>query len=185
MSPKIEDAFASMFQNLQEKTGRSLEEWVATARSSGIEKHKELVAYLQNEHGLTYGYANSIALHARQTAPVTQDDLVEAQYAGEKAALRPLYDALLAVVRSFGADVEVSPKKANVSLRRKKQFAILQPSVKTRLDVGLVLKGVEPAGRLEAAGSFNAMVTHRVRLSSLDEVDPELVGWLRRAYDQA
>ena len=88
-------------------------------------------------------------------------------------------------MRSFGTDVEVAPKKANVSLRRNKQFAILQPTVKTRLDVGLVLKEVEPAGRLEAAGSFNAMVTHRVRLSSLDEVDSELVGWLHRAYDQA
>jgi hypothetical protein len=72
-----------------------------------------------------------------------------------------------------------------MSLRRKTQFATLHPSTKTRFDVGLKLKGVPPAGRLEAAGSWNAMVTHRVRLESADGVDKELVGWLRKAYEQA
>ena len=81
-------------------------------------------------------------------------------------------------------DVEVAPKKAYVSLRRAKQFAILQPSTATRLDVGLVLAGVEPTDRLETAGSFNAMVTHRVRLESVDQVDKELMSWLRQAYTQ-
>ena len=86
---------------------------------------------------------------------------------------------------AFGKDVEVSPKKAYVSLRRAKQFGIVQPSTKARLDVGLNLKGVAPAGRLEASGSFNSMVTHRVRVASAKDVDAELIGWLKEAYQSA
>ena len=79
----------------------------------------------------------------------------------------------------------MSPKKAYVSLRRNKQFAIVQPSTATRLDVGLNLKGVAPGGRLEASGSFNSMVSHRVKLDSVKGADKELIGWLKLAYDQA
>ena len=85
----------------------------------------------------------------------------------------------------FGNDIEIAPKKAYVSLRRNKQFALIQPSTKTRVDIGINLKGREPAGRLEASGSFNAMVSHRVRVAGVDEVDEELLGWLRAAYDAA
>jgi Domain of unknown function (DUF5655) len=88
-------------------------------------------------------------------------------------------------VKAFGPDVEFSPKKAYVSLRRAKQFGLIQPTTAARVDVGLVLKGAPAAGRLEAAGSFNAMVTHRVRVASVKEVDSELIGWLRAAYDSA
>ena len=87
--------------------------------------------------------------------------------------------------RAFGGDVEVAPKKAYVSLRRNKQFAIVQPSTAARLDVGLNLKGTAPAGRLELSGSFNSMVSHRIRLDSSQGVDKELIGWLKAAYDQA
>jgi len=138
-----------------------------------------------------HGNANLIAVHARSAAggapaldgPGDGDALVDAQYAGEKAALRPLYDALLKAVRAFGDDVEVPPKKTYVSLRRAKQFAIVQPTTKTRLDVGINLKGATPGGRLEASGSFNGMVSHRVRVEAPGHVDAELVGWLRRAYE--
>jgi predicted transport protein len=99
--------------------------------------------------------------------------------------LRPIYDRLLAAITKFGSDIEVSPKKAYVSLRRGKQFAIVQPSTATRLDVGINLKGVEPTERLEASGSFNAMLSHRVRLSTVAEVDRELLAWLKKAYEAA
>ena len=93
------------------------------------------------------------------------------------------------VIGSFGGDIEFSPKKAYVSVRRKKQFAILQPSTKTRFDIGLNLKGIEPAGKLEKAGSWNAMCTHRVKLESEADLTAEMVadlrGWLKQAYDQA
>ncbi len=111
-------------------------------------------------------------------------DLVAAQYAGAKATLKPLYDVLAATIADLGNDIELSPKKAYVSVRRTKQFAILQPAA-GRIDVGLVLKSTEPTERLEAAGSFNAMVTHRIRVTSVEFIDDELKSWLRDAYTQA
>ena len=179
---------AAMIAGLKEKTGKSLDEWLHVLRSSGLAKHKELVTVLKLQHGLSHGYANMIALQAlgsdRHTAN-DEDALIDSQYAGKKAALRPIYDALLVAVKKFGNDVEVSPKKAYVSLRRRKQFAIVQPSTSSRIDVGMVLAGVEPTERLEVAGSFNAMMTHRVRIAKPAEVDKELLGWLREAYDGA
>ena len=107
------------------------------------------------------------------------------QYAGPKAALRPIYDLLVKKIEAFGADVELAPKKAYVSLRRSLQFGLIQPSTATRVDVGMNLKGVAPRGRLEPSGSFNSMCSHRVRLESVKQVDAELLGWLRQAYDHA
>jgi hypothetical protein len=88
-------------------------------------------------------------------------------------------------VESFGPDVEIAPKKANVSVRRSKQFALIQPTTRTRIDVGLILKGVEPSGRLEASGSFNAMFTHRVRVETVADINGELKRWLKQAYSEA
>ena len=188
MANSPEEGMASLHRNLLEKTGKSIDEWAGIARRAGLGKHKDLVAHLKSEHGLSHGYANQIALKALASddAPKAgSDDLVAAQYAGAKAGLKPIHDALAAAVRSFGPDVEFSPKKAYVSLRRSKQFGLIQPSTATRVDVGLILKGVEPLGRLEASGSFNAMFTHRVKITNVKEVDPELIGWLRRAYEGA
>ena len=184
---KIDEATQSMIRNLEEKTGRSLDQWQKVVVGSKLAKHGEIVKYLKTEHGLTHGYANLVAHQALRSdaSNFEGDDLIAAQYAGAKAALRPIYDALIAKVEGFGKDVEIAPKKAYVSLRRKKQFACLQPSTATRFDVGINLKGVAPAGRLEASGSFNAMVSHRVRVHEVKEVDDELIGWLRQAYDQA
>ena len=178
---------ATMVANLPEKTGKSLEEWKVLLGSSGLSKHGEMVALLKKEHGVTHGFANLIVHEFRGcvvSTPAPAGDLVEAQYKG-KEALRPLYDRIMKEVAGFGSDIEVAPKKAYVSLRRKKQFALLQPSTKTRLDVGIKLKGVDPEGRLEASGSFNAMVTHRVRVADPAEVDADLIGWLRKAYEAA
>jgi hypothetical protein len=179
---------AAMIAGLQEKTGKPLEAWLKILKASKLSRHKEFVTLLKSDHGLTHGYANMIALQALQTDSHTATDtdaLVDAQYAGSKAGLRPIYDSVLAAVKKFGADVEIAPKKAYVSLRRSKQFAIVQPSTSARVDIGIVLKAVKPTSRLEAAGSFNAMMSHRVRVSKPADVDKELVGWLRKAYDEA
>jgi predicted transport protein len=96
-----------------------------------------------------------------------------------------LYDSVIDVVTRFGDDVEIDPKKSYVSLRRKKQFALVVPSTAKRLDLGINLKGVEPAGRLEASGSFNAMCSHRVRLESKNDFDSEVKEWLRRAFESS
>ena len=190
MADKVADAMQSMIRNLEEKTGKSLDAWKGIARQCGAEKHGEIVKFLKTEHNLGHGYANMIA-HALKTPEMlvpteaAGDDLLAAQYAGAKASLRPWYDQLLAAVKKFGGDVEVSPKKTYVSLRRAKQFAIVQPSTATRLDVGINLKGEKTTPRLEAAGSFNSMVSHRVRVEDAKQIDKELVGWLKLAYEKA
>ena len=185
MPTSPEEQLASMIANLKEKTGKSLADWVQLATSSGKARHGEIVGFLKEKHGLGHGYANLVAQQTLSAGvpEASGDDLVEAQYAGAKSALRPIYEALASKVKAFGADVELSPKKGYVSLRRSKQFGLIQPSTATRVDVGINLKGTAPAGRLEASGSFNAMVTHRVRLESDKDVDAELTGWLKKAYE--
>jgi hypothetical protein len=186
MAKSPQEIKAGMIAGLSEKTGKSMEEWLKIVRSSGLSTHKEFMKLLKEKHGLTHGYANLIALGALDSdshMAENTDALVEAQYAGAKEALRPIYDRLLSAIKVFGKDVEVSPKKAYVSIRRGKQFAIVQPSTATRVDVGINLKGTKPTERLEVSGSFNSMVTHRVRVATLDDVDKELLAWLKKAYE--
>ena len=183
-----EEMAQSMIRNLPDKTGKSLEAWLdVLARQKDLDKHGQIVKFLKSEHGVGHGFANLIAHQHRNNGQATNSagDLVDAQYQGPKTALRPIYEALIKKVQKFGKDVEVAPKKTYVSLRRSKQFALIQPSTKDRIDVGINLKGTPAGKRLEASGSFNAMVSHRVRIGEKKDVDAELVGWLRKAYDAA
>lgn len=172
---------------LAAKTGKGLDHWISVARNAGVTGHMALVGHLKAVHGIGHGHANSIVHAANASSAVSMDggDLVEAMFAGPRAGLRPAYEAIRVLIDGFGGDIEYAPKKGYVSLRRSKQFAIVQPSTATRLDLGLNLKGIEPAGRLEAAGSWNAMCTHRVRIAGLDEIDAQLAAWLKAAYDRA
>jgi hypothetical protein len=181
-----EEQAAAMVRNLEDKTGRLMAEWLAIVTASGLAKHGQIVKMLKSDHAMTHGYANLVAHEAMQSAAAygEADDLIAAQYAG-KESLRPIWDRVQAVVAGFGGDVEVAPKKAYVSLRRAKQFALVQPSTKSRVDIGIQLKGVAPSGRLEASGSFNSMVSHRVRVGDAKEVDQELIDWLQAGYDAA
>ena len=189
MSQSPDAALQSMIDNLAAKTGQSLTDWVGVVKKSRLAKHGEIVAMLKQDHGIGHGYANLIAHQALGSDALSVakggGDLVAEQYAGPKAALRSIYDLLAKKIEAFGGDVEFSPKKAYVSLRRSKQFGLIQPSTATRVDVGLNLNGVAAKGRLEASGSFNSMCTHRVRLENAKDVDAELVAWLRQAYDNA
>ena len=178
-----------MVANLKAKTGKTLAQWSKLLDKAKLEKHGQMMTLLKGEHGVTHGFANLI-VHSYRNGPASAgggstDDLVAAQYAGKKAELKPLYDALMAKIAKFGKDVEVAPKKAYVSLRRSKQWGLIQPSTATRLDVGLNLKGDAPTERLEAAGSWNAMCTHRVRVTSKADIDKQLLGWLMEAYSRA
>jgi hypothetical protein len=157
MAKSPDEMLDSMVQNLKEKTGKSLDEWIKIAQGAKLAKHGEIVSMLKTKYGMGHGYANLVAHKS-----------LGSDAGSAKAALKPIYEALLARIRTFGSDVEVSPKKTYVSLRRSKQFALIQPSTATRLDVGINLKGVKPAGRLEASGSFNAMVSHRVRIENTE-----------------
>jgi predicted transport protein len=189
MAQSPDAQLATMIANLEANTGKSLTQWTALAKKRGHDRHGALVAWLKAEQGLTHGYANLVAHSTLQSDAGSKaaagDDLVAEMFDGDKAALRPVYNALLKAIMGFGSDIEQAPKKGYLSLRRKVQFATLHPSTRTRFDVGIKLKGIAPKGRLEAAGSWNAMVTHRVRLESADGVDKELIGWLKQAYDGA
>ena len=185
MPKSPEEMAASMIANLKEKTGKTLPQWKKVVKAMGPLKHGQIVKALKSEHGVTHGFANLIAHQSASSASSSGKDPVDAQYAGDKAALKPIYDAVVRAAKKLGRDVEVSPKKSYVSLRRSKQFALIQPSTKTRVDLGLNLKGRKPAGRLEASGSFNAMCTHRIRLESKKDVNAELVRWIKEAYEHA
>lgn len=177
----MDQALQTMVDNMPEKTGKSLDDWRLLLASMAFEKHSEAVKYLKTEHGVTHGYANTIVTLTKdeQTTP---DGLVESQYAG-KASLKPIYDALLAEITKFGEDIKVAPKKASVSLIRKKQFALIKPATKTRIDLGLKLTGVEEQGCLEGSGPFGTMCTHRIQLTCVADVNEEVISWLRAAYD--
>lgn len=182
MAVRPEDSLAKMVAALKETTGKSLEEWRVVIQTTGLQKHGEVVAYLKSEHGITHGYANQISLRRNEAeSTVNADDPVDSVFA-KRALARELYNQIIAKVAEFGSDVDVAPKKAYISIRRKKQFAILQPAA-DRLDIGFNLRGVQTTERLEDSGSFNSMVSHRVRVHSASEVDAELLGWLRCAYE--
>lgn len=175
-----------MEQNLEEKTGKDLAEWKAVLAGKGFQKHGEFMAYLKNECGVSHGYANFIAhkFRASDAASSDADDLIEAQYQG-KETLRPIFEQLKADILNLADDVEMVPKKAAVSFRRRRQFALVKPSTKTRIDLGLKFDDKPNGGRLESSGPFGTMCTHRVQLTDPEQVDDELLQWLRDACNEA
>jgi predicted transport protein len=183
----MDPAVKTMIENLHKNTGKTLEQWIEIVKKSGFAKHGEVIRFLKEKHAFTHGFANLVAHKAKGSdagSAADPTDLVENQYNG-KEALRPFYDQLIEKIKTFGADVELAPKNAYVSLRRKKQFALIQPSTKSRLDIGLNIKDLAPAGKLEASGSFNSMCTHRIRIESIDDLDKAVYEWLKAAYDRA
>lgn len=183
----IEKATQTQITNIEKNTGKKLDQWIAIVNKSGFAKHGELIKFLKDKHGFTHGNANVIVHFAKQShagATENSDDLVTEQYKG-KENLKAWYNKIIAEVNKFGKDVELAPKKAYVSLRRKKQFAIIQPSTKERLDVGLNIKGVDPSGIVEDGQKWNAMCTHRIRIEDAKGVNKDLIGWIKKAYEQA
>lgn len=176
-----------MIDNLEKNSGKSLTEWVSIVKKSSLEKHGEIINFLKENHGLTHGYANLIAHKARGSdagSASNIDDLVIDQYKG-KEVLKPIYDQLISEIKKFGNEVEIAPKKAYVSLRRKKQFAMLTPATKTRFEIGINLKATASSGVLEKIETANSMCSHRIKIGALEDISPEIIGWLRDAYEQA
>jgi len=183
----MDKATQTMIENLHKNTGKTLEQWITILKKENFAKHGETLKFLKDTHGLTHGFANLIAHKAKGSdadSAENKDDLIEKQFKG-KEHFKPLYDKLLNEIKKFGNDFEIAPKNAYVSLRRKKQFVILQPATKTRFEIGINLKGQEPKGRLEAIYSANAMCSHKINLSDISDIDTEIIGWLKTAYDNA
>lgn len=174
-----------MEKGLLEKTGKSLDHWIEVVKRSKIEKHLEIINHLKAEHGFTYGFANFVALKAKKSdaASINDIDLLSNQYNG-KEHLKPIYDELLSKILTFGNDIQIAPKKAYVSLVRKKQFATLNPATKARFEIGIILKGEKPMGKLELEKP-NAMCTHKISIASIDEIDKEVIECIKSAYVNA
>ena len=179
----MDKALKTMIDNMPEKTGKSLEQWKALLAKKSFSKHSESVNFLKKEFGVTHGFANTI-VHLSKTDNKDSDDLLTDQYKG-KENLLPIYKELISVVKAFGKDVKVEPKKGSVSIIRKKQFALIKPSTKTRIDLGLKLKDKPITKRLENSGPFGTMCTHRVKISESQEINKELKEWLKEAYTKA
>jgi hypothetical protein len=181
----VDAALQSQIRNIETTYGEPLDHWFKVIDTSGLTKHNEVVAMLKAEDGLAHGAAHRVSLLARdrhEVGVVVPTDPAEALYAGAKAGLRPLHDALLGQIRALG-DFDIAPKKGYISLRRRKQFAMIQPSTSSRIDLGLVLPATTPvAGRLESAAKFNPLFTHRVRITTTADLDDELRGWLADAF---
>ncbi len=175
-----------MEKGLYEKTGHTLEHWIKVVKANGLEKHKAIMDHLKSEHGFTHGFANFVALKSREAdaGSIEDNTLLDNQYKG-KEVLKPIYDQLLAEIEKFGSDITITPKKDSVSLIRKRQFALIKPATKTRIDLGLKIKDKPNEGRLEGSGPFGTMCTHRVRIEQLEDLDAEVIGWLREAYEQS
>ncbi len=175
-----------MEKGLLEKTGKPLEHWVEIVRQSEIQKHKAIIDFLKTSHGFTYGFANFVAHKAKSSDAASQDKdtLVDNQYKG-KESLRPIYELLHQSIAKFGQDITVTPKKGSVSFIRKKQFALVKPATKTRIDLGLKIKDKAVNERLENSGPFGTMCTHRVKISKIEDIDNTLINWLKEAYEQS
>lgn len=183
----MDQAGITMIENLKKNTGKSLEQWVEIVKKEKIEKHGQIVKFLKDNHAFTHGFANLIAhktLSSDAGSVENKDDLIEKQYKG-KEHFKPIYNKLVSNIKKFGNDIEIAPKNAYVSLRRKKQFAILQPATKTRFEIGLNMKGVEPKGKLEIISSANSMCSHKINLASENEIDKEVIEWIKTAYENA
>jgi Domain of unknown function (DUF4287)/Domain of unknown function (DUF5655) len=180
----IDAALQSQIRNIEATYGRPLDHWFAVIDASGLTKHNQVVAMLKADHGLAHGAAHRVSLLARQrdhADAAALPDPADALYAGARAGLRPLHDALLGQIRALGT-FNIAPKKGYLSLRRRKQFAMVQPSTTSRIDLGLILPATPATGRLEPAARFNPLFTHRVRITSATDLDDELRGWLAVAY---
>ncbi|MFO7692160.1 MAG: DUF5655 domain-containing protein [Vicinamibacterales bacterium] len=187
----VDKAIETQLENIQIKTGKSLEQLGDLLRRSGLTKHSELRDFAKREFGLGHGDANTLVhiafksdgASAAAAAGASTSEVLAEIYSGPKAALRPIHDAFMAEIGKFG-EFEIAPKKGYVSLRRKKQFATIGPGTKTRVDVGINMKGVKGTDRLVELPP-GGMCQYKVAVTEAREVDKDLVGWVKQAYDSA
>jgi hypothetical protein len=185
----IDKAWQTQLDNIQKKTGKSLDELAAIVKKSGLAKHGEIRDYLKRELGLGHGDANAL-VHAvfqsdgqRAAEGKSADAVLDEIYTGAKAHMRPIHEELMKEIGKFG-EFETVPKKGYVSLRRKKQFAMIGPKTNTRFEVGINAKDLKKNARLleQPKGS---MCNYIVNVTEAQEVDRELIAWLKSAFESA
>lgn len=179
----MDKALQTMIDNMPEKTGKSLEEWIKILKAKSFSKHSEAVNFLKSEYQVTHGFANTIVALSKDDSS-SEKDLVSEQYQG-KEELFPIYDSLISFLKTLGEDITITPKKGSVSVIRKRQFVLIKPATKTRIDLGFKLKDKPTTERLENSGPFGTMCTHRVQITELSEIDQELKGWIKEAYEKS
>ena len=185
----MDKAIATQLANIEKRTGKTLAELTRMLEASGLSKHGELRDYLKREVGIGHGDANllvHLALKsdgASAAAEKSTAEVLDEIYTGPKASLRAVHDAVMAIVNALGP-YEIAPKKGYVSLRRKKQFAMVGPATKTAVEIGLNAKDLPGDARLVVVPP-GAMCNYKVRLSTASEVDATVKDWLKRAYESA
>jgi uncharacterized protein DUF5655/uncharacterized protein DUF4287 len=189
MMTSLEKAVQTQLVNIQKKTGMNMKELTTIIQKSGLSKHGEIREMLQEKLGLGHGDANAL-VHAvfesdgtRSAKGKSEDAVLDEIYSGTKAGFRPIHDELVKHIDRFG-EYEVVPKKGYVSLRRKKQFAMIGPKTNTRFEVGINAKDLKKNVRLveQPKGS---MCNYIVSLTDAQQVDSELIGWLKSAFESA
>ena len=187
----VDKAIETQLKNIQAKTGKTLDHLGDLLRKSGLTKHGELRDFAKRELGLGHGDANTLVhiafksdgTSAAAAAGASTADVLAEIYSGPREALRPIHDAFMAGIGEFG-EFESAPKKGYISLRRKKQFAMIGPGSKTRVDIGINMKGVKGTDRLVELPP-GGMCQFKVAVTDAKEIDKELIGWVKQAYDAA
>lgn len=177
---------ATYYPAIEAKYGRSIDEWKTLIRTTGLSGHKAVVDWLKAEHGMGHGHAGALAHGALSdgTPRPPEADLIAGLFTAKKAHWRPVYDRLAATIEGLG-DVQTFPKKGMVGFAAagaKGQFVVLSPSTADRFDIGLKLKGIAPTERLGDAAGWYTSMTHRLQLTSPDQLDDEVLGWVADAY---
>ncbi len=177
------DAATKQLANILDATGKALSEHVAEIREADLQKHGEILAFFKSQHGLGHGNANLLAHEVRRVIEErndTPDDLLADQYSGAKAALLPLFSEVSAMCEALGNDVTKVAQKTGVAFRRNKLFALVQAPSAKRLQIGLNL----PNGFSHSSvKSMTGMCSHKMSLTSVAEIDDQIAGILREAYE--
>jgi hypothetical protein len=184
-------SFQAYLDTIKAKTGKTPDDFIALAKEKGLlepgVKAGQIIAWLKEDFGLGHGHAMAIVNVFKQAAGQNKsvDERIAKQFTGEKAVWCKPYDEMMKKLNQFGPDVKPAATDSYISLLRgNKKFGIVQMSTE-RMDIGIKLKDAEPTGRFAAAGSWNVMVTHRVQVTEPKQIDNELLGWLKQAYDKA
>jgi len=182
----FDKALATQLANIEKRTGKTLAQLTTIVKNSGLTRHGELVAMLKQDLGMGHGDANTLVHYALKSAAsnagdVATPEVLDAIYTGAKTGLRPIHEVLMAAIEEFG-QFEISAKKGYVSLRGKKQFAMIGSATNIQVEIGLNMKDVKGTPRL-IEQKPGGMCQYKVRVGNAKEVDAELLSWIRQAYD--